>query len=61
MAPVETQKSPAVGVSDADDAEEDGEGALLYSKGCSRQTLLMARDCVRQGVCVCQCVGAGER
>lgn len=25
MAPVETQKTPAVGMSDADDAEEDGE------------------------------------
>ena len=56
MAPVETQKAPAVGMSDADDAEEDGGALRCYSKGCSRETLLMAGDGVREGVCVCVCV-----
>ena len=38
-----------------------GMRSRCYSRGCSRQTLLMARDGVREGVCVRVCVCTGER
>lgn len=56
MVPVETQKAPAAGMSDADERQRRMEFPCCYSKGCSRQTLLMASVGVREGVCVRVCV-----
>ncbi len=66
MAPVETQKTPAVGMSDADDAEEeDGEAALLQQRMQPSDAADGQRWCeggsVCVSVCVCVCVCWRER
>lgn len=61
MAPVETQKTPAVGMSDADDAEEDGKAALLQQRMQPSDAAGGQQWCEGGSVCVCECAGERER